>query len=200
MMPNVCQNRRPYRTQILISILGIPSIDSRHNRKCNSCAFHKEIHAFEDWIFVRLSSLVLASEWTTNRNRGSTVGFLLPQCFSELLDTPGISRCRLQHVSVQSSSLFHHSIYLWFICFPWWSIDELENLHADRTTVCFEPWQKPRARLDTRKTGLSPPQYFNTDRSKAVLLLWFLTVTCSCCPYLYFGSAIMLVTYFVNYR
>ena len=31
------------------------------------------------------------------------------------------------------------------------------------------------------------PQYFNTDRSKAVLLLWFLTVTCSCFPYLYFG-------------
>ena len=43
-------------------------------------------------------------------------------------------------------------------------------------------------------------QYFNTDRSKAVLLLWFLTVACSCCPYLYFGSAIMLVTYFVNFR
>ena len=33
-----------------------------------------------------------------------------------------------------------------------------------------------------------------------ILLLWFLTVTCSCCPYLYFGSAIMLVTYFVNFR
>ena len=29
-----------------------------------------------------------------------------------------------------------------------------------------------------------------------VLLLWFLTVTCSCCPYPYFGSAIMSVTYF----
>ena len=27
-----------------------------------------------------------------------------------------------------------------------------------------------------------------------------LTVTCSCCPYLYFGSAIMLVKYFVNFR
>ena len=52
---------------------------------------------------------------------------------------------------------FHHSIYLWFICFPWWSIDELENIHADWTTVCFEPWQKPRARLGSRKTGLSPP-------------------------------------------
>ena len=28
----------------------------------------------------------------------------------------------------------------------------------------------------------------------------YLTITCSCCPYLYFGSAIMLVTYFVNFR
>ena len=100
-----------------------------------------------------------------------------------LFDTPGISRCRSQHVSVESSSLFHQCIYLWFICFPWWSFVELENLHADRTTVCFELWQKPRARLGTCKTGLSPPppiQYFNTDHSKAVLLLWFLTVTCSC--------------------
>ena len=52
-----------------ISMLGIPSNDSRHNGKCNICAFHKEIHAFEDWIFVRLSSLILASEWTTNRNK-----------------------------------------------------------------------------------------------------------------------------------
>ena len=34
------------------------------------------------------------------------------------------------------------------------------------------------------------PQHFNTGRSKAVLLLWFLTVTCSCCPYLYFGLPI----------
>ena len=45
---------------------------------------------------------------------------------------------------------------------------------------------------------LSPNFY--TDRSKAVLLLWFLTVTCSWCPYLYFGSAIMLMIYFVNFR
>ena len=55
--------------------------------------------------------------------------------------------------------------------------------------------------VGTRKTGLSPPpQYFYTDRSKAVLLLWFLAVACSCCPFLYFGSAIMLVTFFVNFR
>ena len=29
-----------------------------------------------------------------------------------LFDTPGISRYGSQHVSVESSSLFHHSIYL----------------------------------------------------------------------------------------
>ena len=49
-----------------ISVLGIPVTFSRHNGKCNICAFHEEIQAFEDWILIRLSSLVLASEWTTN--------------------------------------------------------------------------------------------------------------------------------------
>ena len=52
-----------------ISILGIPSMDSRPKGKSNICAFHEENHAFEDWNFVRLSSLVLASEWTTNQNK-----------------------------------------------------------------------------------------------------------------------------------
>ena len=131
-------------------------------------------------------------------HRGSTVGFLLLQCSSGVVRHPGIARYRSQNVvSVEFSSLFHHSICLWFICFPWWSIDDLGNLHADRTTVSFEPWQKLRARLGSRKTALrSPPLYLNTDRSEAVLLLWFLTVTCSCCQYLYFDSPIMLVIYF----
>ena len=112
-------------------------------------------------------------------HRGSTVSFLLLQCFSELLDIPGISRCLSQHVSVESSSLFHHSIYLWFICFPRWSID-----HADRTTVCFEPWQKPRARLGTRKTGLTPPPP-HTHTSILILTV----------PWRYFcyGSLLLLV-------
>ena len=35
--------------------------------KCNICAFHKEIHVVEDCFLVRLSSLVFASERTTNR-------------------------------------------------------------------------------------------------------------------------------------
>ena len=114
-----------------------------------------------------------------------------------LFDTPGISRCRSQHVSVESSFLLHHSIYLWFICFTWWSIDELENLHADRTTVCFEPWWKLRARFGARKTGLSPPVflYWPSQGGTSVVVPY-----CSCCLYLYFGSAIMLVTYFVNFR
>ena len=52
-----------------------------------------------------------------------------------LFDTPGISRCRSQHVvSVEPSSLFHHSIYPWFIFSPWWSMID-ENFHADRTTI-----------------------------------------------------------------
>ena len=57
--------------------------------------------------------------------------------FQWVVRHPGISRCRSQHVSDESSSLFHHSIYLWFICFPWWSIDELENFHVNRTTKCM---------------------------------------------------------------
>ena len=104
---------------------------------------------------------------------------------------------RSQHVSVESSSLLHHSIYLWFICFTWWSIDELENLHADRTTVCFEPWQKLRARLGARKTGLNPPVFLYWPfRSSASVVV----PCCSCCLCLYFGSSIVLVACFVNFR
>ena len=46
-----------------------PVTFSQHNGKCNICAFHEEIHAFEDWILVRLLSLVLASDRTTNRKK-----------------------------------------------------------------------------------------------------------------------------------
>ena len=49
-----------------------------------------------------------------------------------------------------------------------------------------------------REAGLGP-QYFNTNCFKAVFLLWFLTVACSCRPCLCFGSAVVLVAYFVNF-
>ena len=49
------------------SISPAPILWSQKNT-CR-CRIHGEIRAFEDWIFVRLSCLVLASEWTTNRNK-----------------------------------------------------------------------------------------------------------------------------------
>ena len=112
-------------------------------------------------------------------------------CFSVplvLFITPGISKCRSQHVvSVESSSLFHHSMYPWFICFPWWSIDELGNLHVDRTTVYFEPWQKPRAWLGSRKTGLSSP-----------ICILILTAVVPYCNLFLLSVFILWISYYVN--
>ena len=53
--------------------------------------------------------------------------------------------------------------------------------------------------LENIQTAINIPRAFICALF-VLFLLWFLTVTCSCCPYLYFGSAIMLVTYFVNFR
>ena len=72
-------------------------------------------------------------------------------------------------------------------------LDLFDKLVTPILNYCSEVWEFCKATLIERV------QYFNTDRSKAVLLLWFLTVTCSCCPYLNFGSAIMLVTYFSTF-
>ena len=66
---NVCQKQTTIPNANSISVLGTPITYSRHNGKCNICAFHEEINAFEDWIFVRLSSRFLASEWTTHRRK-----------------------------------------------------------------------------------------------------------------------------------
>ena len=93
-----------------------------------------------------MAGTFLSVAWPT---RVQLLAFFCSSVPVVLFDTPGISKCRSQHVvSVESSTSFHHSIYLWFICFSWWSIDELENL---------EPWQKLKSSLGSRKTGLSPP-------------------------------------------
>ena len=143
------------------------------------------------WCKLKVPSLRI-----TVRHHSASLAMLISYRRDRIFN-PKLSRCRSQHVSVESSSLLHHSIYLWFICFTWWSIDELENLHADRTTVCFEPWQKLRVRLGARKTGLSPPVflYWPFQGGTSVVVPY-----CSCCLCLYFGSSIMLVTYFVNFR
>ena len=89
----------------------------------HSCTFRWALYPMGLWFVCCLA------------HRGSNVGFILLQCSSGVVRHPGISRCRSQHaVSIESSSLFHHSTYLWFTCFPWWSTDELDNLHAYRTT------------------------------------------------------------------
>ena len=62
----------------------------------------------------------------------------------------------------------------WFICLLFWFIGELEVLHADRIT---HTTAVHRARVNA---GLSLPPHthkkFITDRSKAVLLLWFILI------------------------
>ena len=45
---------------------------------------------------------------------------------------------------------------------------------TEQLTKCYEPLQKLRVRLGSCKTGLSPPVIYINDRSKAILLLWFL--------------------------
>ena len=52
----------------------------------------------------------------------------------------------------------HLCFIIVFICDLFVS-DELENLHADETTICFEPWKKLRAMLGSCKTGLNPPVF-----------------------------------------
>ena len=44
---------------------------------------------------------------------------------------------------------------------------------TEQLTKCCEPLQKMMASLGARITGLSLPVFYITDRSKAILLLWF---------------------------
>ena len=56
--------------------------------------------------------------------------------------------------------------------------------------------KKLRTRLGSLKTGLSPPvfQYWQFQGGTSVVVPY--CVTCSCCPFLYFGSPTMWVTCF----
>ena len=72
-------------------------------------------------------------------HRDSNVGFLLLQCSSGVVrhyrDLQVSVATRFCRVIIFASSWYLSVIYLFHVI----SIDELENLHADRTTVCFEP-------------------------------------------------------------
>ena len=44
---------------------------------------------------------------------------------------------------------------------------------TEKVTKRCEPLQRMRVRLGICETGLSPLLFYITDRSKAILLLWF---------------------------
>ena len=74
-------------------------------------------------------------------------------CCSTSQGSPGVGR----NTFLSSP---HLCFIIVFICDLFVSRDDhwwIRKPSPDRTTVCFEPWQKLRARLGTRKTGLSPP-------------------------------------------
>ena len=76
---------------------------------------------------------------------------------------------------------------------------ELRHFRApSHTLFCMRNFKSQlRARLGARKTDLSLPVflYWPFQGGTSVVVPY-----CSCCLYLYFGSAIMLVTCFVNFR
>ena len=75
-------------------------------------------------------------------------------CCSTPQGSPGVGRNTLfLSTPLLVSSWYLSVIYLFPVMIHWW----ITKLHADRIIVCFEPWHKPRARLGSRKTGLSPP-------------------------------------------
>ena len=67
---------------------------------------------------------------------------------------------------------------------------------AVKHVLYLRMWRK-KLEKKTFKTGLSPPVflYWPFQGGTSVVVPY-----CSCCLCLYFGSAIMLVTYFVNFR
>ena len=61
-------------------------------------------------------------------------------------------------VSVDSSSLLHHGLFIDFNCWPWWHINERADLHASRNSQldCLNRGGRWGWRFARRKTGLSP--------------------------------------------
>ena len=45
-------------------------------------------------------------------------------------------------------------------------------MRIGQLTKCFEPFQKLRTRLGAPLTGLSPKQFYITEYTKAVHLMW----------------------------
>ena len=105
-------------------------------------------------------------------------------CCSTSQGSPDVGRNML---FLSSSSLLHYSIYPWFICFPWWSIDELENIHADRTTD-YMFWAIIEAE---REAGLPS----NRFKSPSILILTVPRRNFCCCSLLLLVLAVRIFTF-----
>ena len=98
-------------------------------------------------------------------------------CIESLLSF--VDASKLESTWGQLTSLDHILYHYW----DGWKAAILvvpQDDHNHITVIFFPGFQ-----LDSGKKGRllkppPPPKYFYTDRSKAVLLLWFLTVICSC--------------------
>ena len=145
---------------------------------CHSYGKFHDFHTLLSSLIARLW-VGLQTQWWP-RHKAIYFSWLEPELFYLLLGPPWFN-CWFSFAPVfqwycstpQGSSgvgrnmLFLSSPHLCFIIVficdlffsPWWSVDGLESLHADRKIVCFEPWRKPRARLGSRKTGLRSPVF-----------------------------------------
>ena len=83
-----------------------PGKKSRWVLKC-LCEYRETIHT--EYLFFFCVFFFLSVAWP---NGVQLLVFFCSSVPVVLFDTPGISRCRSQHVSVEYSSLLHHSIYV----------------------------------------------------------------------------------------
>ena len=123
--------------------------------------------------------------------RGSAVGFLFLRCFGGVVWRPGGLRvsvvARFCRVLVFVSSWCLSVVCLFPVMVHWW----VGGPSCGPSGCVF--------RAMTEAGGGVGCPWGRFKPLGAVLLLWFLTVTCSCCLCLYFGSAIVLVICFVDF-
>ena len=83
---------------------------------------------------------------------------------------------RFCRVLIFASSLYLSVIYLFHVMIHWW----VRKPPRGPNKCMFWTIIEAKGEVGRPWNRFKPPQYFYTDRSKAVLLLWFLTVLAVC--------------------
>ena len=97
-------------------------------------------------------------------------------CFSfapELVSyrAPRYLHPRVAYSICESSFLIHHGIYHEFLFVHDDSLTSKRfTSRTEQLAKCYDPLQKLRVRLGSCRTGLSPPVFYITDRSKTILM------------------------------